>query len=427
MLRFFYTALMYAIQPFLMLFMWKRGVSVPEYSKRLGERYGFYGKNPPPKPNGIVVHAASVGEVIAATRLVKLIRLAYPELPITVTTVTPTGSARVKSAFGDKVSHFYLPYDLPYSINQFFDFIQPKLIIVIETELWPNFIRQAKNRHIPFVIANARLSPRSAKRYGWIRNSMKNILNDISLIMAQDQISAERYLQLGFDSTKLVNTGNLKFDLEISEKLRQKVLDTALQLKITERPVWIAGSTHEGEEEMILNAHKMLLNDYPNLVLILVPRHPERFKSVEKLIIKSGLKYILRSEHQTLENNCSVLLGDTMGEMMVLYGLAQIAFVGGSLVHHGGHNPLEPIAYKIPVISGRHTFNFPEVFDKLRNVHGVLEIDDCEKSLAQAVGNLLKNATARRQIGQAGFAVLQENQGALHRQLELLYPYLERE
>lgn len=427
MLRFFYTTLMYVIQPLLMLFMWKRGLNVPEYSKRLGERYGFYGDNQAPDPNGIIVHAASVGEVIAATRLVKLIRLAYPELAITLTTVTPTGSARVKSAFGDKVSHYYLPYDLPHAINRFFDFIQPKLIVVIETELWPNFIRQAKNRRIPFVIANARLSPRSAKRYGWIRNSMKNILNDISLIMAQDQVSAERYLQLGFNPQKLVNTGNLKFDLEVTEKLRQKVLESAQQLQITERPVWIAGSTHEGEEEMILNAHKALLQRFPTLVLILVPRHPERFKLVEKQIIASKLNYVLRSDKCELKAHHSVLLGDTMGEMMVLYGLAQIAFVGGSLVHHGGHNPLEPIAYKIPVISGKHTFNFPEVFEKLRNVDGVLEIDDSEKSLEQAVANLLKNATARRQIGQAGFAVLQENQGALPRQLELLYPYLENE
>ncbi len=306
----------------------------------------------------MVIHAASVGEVIAATLLIKAVSKQYPELPLIVTTVTPTGSGRVQAAFGNSVSHFYLPYDLPDAIERFLNFIDPKLMIVIETELWPNLIRKVNIRKIPFVIANARLSPRSAKRYGWVKGSIKDMLNQISLIMAQDEVSRDRYLALGYAPAKMVNTGNLKFDLEITPQLHQSVIKTKASLNLTERPIWIAGSTHEGEEKLILDAHKLLLEHYPNLVLILVPRHPERFGLVELLIQKSDLNYVKRTENKTLSQNTQVMLGDTMGEMMLLYGLSDIAFVGGSLVKHGGHNPLEPIAFNIPVVSGLYTYNF---------------------------------------------------------------------
>lgn len=421
-----YTVLSYLIQPLILLMMWKRGLKLPEYRKRLWERYGCYGKLEKPQTQGVVVHAASVGEVIAATPLIKAIQKKYPSLPITVTTVTPTGSARVKAAFGESVAHFYLPYDLPDAVKRFLRFVEPKLFIVIETELWPNLIRQIHKNHIPFVIANARLSPRSAKRYGWIKSHLRNMFNEITLILAQDEVSAQRYIQLGFNPQHLINTGNLKFDLEITDELRQEVAQTTQHLKLTERPVWIAGSTHEGEEKIILEAHQQLLVHYPNLVLILVPRHPERFQSVEQLLQKMQIPYVKRSENQVVSTDTQVLLGDTMGEMMILYGLAQIAFVGGSLVKHGGHNPLEPIAFELPVISGVHTFNFPEIFAKLRSVNGVIEIDSNVTALVDAVTYFLAHPELGKKISQAGFAVLSENQGALKRHLTLLAPYLEK-
>lgn len=426
MLRFCYTVLAYLIQPLLLLMMWRRSLKLPAYRQRLKERYGFYGDAIAPKQQGIVIHSASVGEVIAATPLIKTIQEKYPDLPITITTVTPTGSARVKAAFGQSVSHFYLPYDLPFAIRRFLNFVQPKLFIVIETELWPNLIRQMTLNHIPFVIANARLSPRSAKRYGWIRPAVKNMLNEIRLILAQDNVSADRYISLGFPEQKLINTGNLKYDLIITDKQRQNIIDAATALQINQRPVWIAGSTHEGEEKIVLDAHQKLLEKYPNLLLILVPRHPERFDSVETLLKKMAIPYVLRSTHQPLNDETQVLLGDTMGEMMILYGLAQVAFVGGSLVRHGGHNPLEPIAFELPVISGIHTFNFPEVFAKLRDVNGVIEIESKTDCLVNAVDYLLDHQEHGKAISQAGFAVLQENQGALQRHLDLLTPYIEK-
>lgn len=423
MLRFLYTFLLYLAQPLILLIMFYRGRKQPAYRKRLMERYGYYSAEPP-KPNGMIIHAASVGEVIAATPLIKALQAQYPHLAITVTTVTPTGSSQVEAIFGKRIFHAYLPYDLPDAVNRFFDFVQPKLLVVIETELWPNLIRQASQRNIPFIIANARLSPRSAKRYGWIKSSLRKMLGEISLIMAQDKVSAERYLTLGVKPTQLVNTGNLKFDLEVTPDLRQKIEQARTTLNIGNRPVWIAASTHEGEEKLVLEAHQQLLASYPKLLLMLVPRHPERFDLVEMQVKKSRLHYQKRTENQPLANNTQVLLCDTMGEMMILYGLAKIAFVGGSLVKHGGHNPLEPIAFELPVISGVHTFNFPEIFAKLREVQGVLEIESRSEVLSQAVEFLLKNTNACQMISQMGFEVLKENQGALKRHLALLERYL---
>ncbi|AGO17154.1 3-deoxy-D-manno-octulosonic-acid transferase [Glaesserella parasuis ZJ0906] len=427
MLRIIYTILGYLVLPIISLIIWQKEHSLPKRRKCLKERYGFYSSGEiKPQANGIVIHAASVGEVIAATPLIKAILANYPQLSVTVTTVTPTGSDRVKAAFGDSVHHLYLPYDLPDAVKRFLDFVEPKLLIVIETELWPNLIHQTHQRQIPFVIANARLSPRSAKRYGWIKPYLQEMLSEIDFILAQDQVSADRYLGLGFNAEHLVNTGNLKFDLEISPQLREKVAQTAVELHLLDRPIWVAGSTHEGEEKMLLEAHQQLLKQYPDLVLILVPRHPERFDSVENVLKNMGIPYVTRSSFEPLRAETSVLLGNTMGEMMLFYGLAQVAFVGGSLVKHGGHNPLEPIAFELPVISGVHTFNFPEIFAKLREVRGVIEIQSDVTSIVDAVNYFFEKPELEQKISQAGVSVLQENQGALTRHLQLLAPYLEK-
>lgn len=423
MLRFFYTLFNYLAQPLVLLMMLKRSLKAPKYRQRIWERYGLYPHETKPKPDGIVIHAASVGEVIAVTPLIKAIQQHYPALPITITTITPTGSDRVISTFGNTVYHYYLPYDLPDAIKRFLKFVRPKAFIVVETELWPNLIRQVSKKQIPFIVANARLSPRSAKRYGWIKPILKNMFNDISLILAQDSVSEARYLSLGFATEKLVNTGNLKFDLSVNEKLYQKIQHTEQQLQITDRPIWIAASTHEGEENLILAAHQLLLAQYPNLLLILVPRHPERFEPVAQMIKKVGMNYTTRTSHSPILPTDQVMLGDTMGEMMLFYGLSDIAFVGGSLVKHGGHNPLEPIAFKIPVISGIYTFNFPEVFDKLREVNGVIEIASTAEALAESVDFLFKHPKQKANISLAAFDVLKENQGALQRHLNLLSPY----
>lgn len=423
MFRLFYSLILYIAQPFLLLFMLIRSLKATEYRHRLSERYGFYGNSAQPESQGILIHAASVGEVIAATPLIKALLQQYPQLGVTVTTMTPTGSARVKSAFGDQVSHFYLPFDLPDAVSRLLNFIQPKLCIVIETELWANLIHQCHQRHIPLVIANARLSARSAQRYGKLTSWLQPILNKISLIAAQDSTSGSRYQHIGYQGNLQV-TGNLKYDLSLGDELWQGVRQ--FKLSLGERPVWIAASTHEGEDEIVLNAHRTLLETYPDLLLILVPRHPERFDKVAELIEKQGFSYRRRSEKQNADNNHQVLLGDTMGELMLMYGVSEIAFMGGSLIPRGGHNPLEPLAFKLPVICGKYTFNFPEIMAQLKAQQAVIEIEENPTALTQAVAKLLSSTEERTKIGDAGYAVLRENQGALARLLALLAPYLEK-
>ncbi|AKO46086.1 lipid IV(A) 3-deoxy-D-manno-octulosonic acid transferase [[Haemophilus] ducreyi] len=426
MLRIIYTLLNYLSQPVLLLMMWQKTARHTKQTSRLWERYGIYRQLTAPRPQGIVIHAASVGEVIAATPLINAIQTLYPTLPITVTTFTQTASERVQAIFANTVSHIYLPFDLPFAVNRFIKFTQPRLFIVIETELWPNLITQAYRQQIPFIIANGRLSARSLKHYQWFKPALQKILNQISMIIAQDQISAERYAQLGFNLQQLTTAGNLKFDLEISEQLRQTIQKTKQTLTLANRPVWIAGSTHEGEDEIILATHQQLLTEWPDLLLILAPRHPNRFKNVENLLIKSELCYVKRSQQCPLTDHTQVLLADTLGEMMILYGLANIAFVGGSLIKHGGHNPLEPIAFGLPIISGIHTFNFLEIFNKLKAIHGVIEVTNDPTDLAQAVNLLLKDPKKYTAIAQSGLSVLKANQGSLQRHLQLLAPYLEK-
>jgi len=249
------------------------------------------------------------------------------------------------------------------------------------------------------------------------------MFSQISLIAPQDSISGKRYLELGYEKDRLQLTGNIKYDLVVSDELLKDI--TILHESwAKDRQIWIAASTHEGEEELILQAHHLLLKKHPNLLLLLVPRHPERFNPVADLIEKANFNFIRRSTGDIPSENTQVILGDTMGELMLMYGISDIAFVGGSLVKHGGHNPLEPLAFKLPVVSGKHTFNFPEVFTSLLEVQGVLQINSTEKALAEIIDKLLNSKEARQRLGNAGYEVLIENRGALQRLLDLLHPYL---
>jgi len=414
---------MYLAQPFLWLSLLAGSMKASRSRKRLGERYGLYCKLSSPKPNGVLIHAASVGEVIAAVPLIKRIQQDYPHLSITVTTMTPTGSDRVKAVFGESVTHVYLPYDLPDAVARFIGFVQPSLVVVIETELWFNLIHQLAKKQIPFVIVNARLSARSTKRYGWFKKALKPLLENITLIAPQDEVSLSRYAQLGIAPERLKLTGNIKYDLNLTADLLANISALKTQWS-TSRPIWIAASTHEGEDEIILKSHRTLLQRFPDLLLILVPRHPERFNSVAQLIEQQGFNYIRRSGYLIPQAETQVVLGDTMGELMLLYGMADVALVGGSLVAHGGHNPLEPLAFKLPVISGKHTFNFPEIFAKLEARQGVLMTEENPQAVAEAVAQFLESPTLGQCYGNAGYAVLNENRGALQRVMDLLKPYL---
>lgn len=415
-----YQVLLYLIQPLIWLRLLLRSRKAPAYRKRWAERYGFCAGKV--VPGGIMLHSVSVGETLAAIPLVRALRHRYPYLPITVTTMTPTGSERVQSAFGNDVHHVYLPYDLPGSIRRFLDQVNPKLVIIMETELWPNLINALHQRQIPLVIANARLSARSAAGYQKIGGFIRDILRRITLIAAQNQEDGERFIELGLIRSQLTVTGSLKFDISVTPELAARAITLRRQWA-PRRPVWIATSTHEGEEAILLEAHRKLLEKHPDLLLILVPRHPERFPTAKELTQKAGFSYTTRSSGEIPSGSTQVVIGDTMGELMLLYGIADLAFVGGSLVERGGHNPLEAAAHAIPVLMGPHTFNFKDICAKLSEAGGLITVSDVN-SLVKEVETLLTDEDYRLYYGRHAVEVLYQNQGALQRLLQLLEPYL---
>lgn len=414
-----YTALLYIIQPLVWLRLLLRSRKAPAYRKRWAERYGYCRNKV--VPDGILLHSVSVGETLAAIPLVRALRHRYPSLPITVTTMTPTGSERALSAFGKDVQHVYLPYDLPCAMNRFLNTVRPKLVIVMETELWPNMISALHARKIPLVIANARLSERSAKGYGKLGKFMRRLLSRITLIAAQNEEDAARFLALGLKRNQLAVTGSLKFDISVTPELAARAITLRRQWA-PRRQVWIATSTHDGEEAIILQAHRKLLEKFPDLLLILVPVTPNVLKMRVRWCRKAASALPCAAAVRS-SGSTQVVIGDTMGELMLLYGIADLAFVGGSLVERGGHNPLEPAAHAIPVLMGPHTFNFKDICAKLQQADGLITVTDAD-SVVKEVSTLLTDEDYRLWYGRHAVEVLHQNQGALTRLLQLLQPYL---
>ncbi|MCE0463028.1 lipid IV(A) 3-deoxy-D-manno-octulosonic acid transferase [Pseudomonas uvaldensis] len=415
--RTLYSALFYLGLPLVAIRLWLRARKAPAYARRIGERFSW--GLPVMVPGGIWVHAVSVGESIAAAPMIRALLQRYPQLPITVTCMTPTGSERIQALFANepRIQHCYLPYDLPCAAKRFLDRVRPTLAVIMETELWPNHIHQCARRGIPVALANARLSERSARGYGRFPRLTRPMLAEMSLFAVQTDAEAERFRQLGARDETIAVTGSIKFDLTIDPQLLESASALRRQWQATERPVWIAASTHEGEDEVVLAAHRRLLASYPDALLILVPRHPERFDSVYRLCESEGFATIRRSGAQPVTAQSSVLLGDTMGELLFLYALADSAFVGGSLVPNGGHNLLEPAALAKPVLSGPHLFNFLEIAAQLRAAGALQEVEDAE-SLALAVQRLFELPRDAQRMAEAGLAVMRTNQGALQRLLD---------
>jgi 3-deoxy-D-manno-octulosonic-acid transferase len=396
-----------------------RAWRAPAYSRRIGERFAL--GLPTLRPGGIWLHAVSVGESIAAAPLVRELLARYPQLPITVSCMTPTGSERIQALFGgpeyaDRVQHCYLPYDLPWAAARFLDRVQPRLAVIMETELWPNHIHQCARRGIPVALANARLSERSARGYARFAKLTAPMLAELSLVAVQTAAEAERFRSLGARPECVEVTGSIKFDLRIDPELLDRAAALRGQWQAESRPVWIAASTHAGEDEIVLAAHRQLLKLNPDALLILVPRHPERFGSVFELCQRQGFSTQRRSSGAPLAAGDQVLLGDTMGELLFLYALADLAFVGGSLVANGGHNLLEPAALGKPVLSGPHLFNFLEIAAQLREAGALREVADAD-DLAQQIEQLWRAPEATQAMREAGLAVMQRNQGALARLL----------
>lgn len=415
-MRFLYTLAMYLVTPIIVLRLLARGVRYRDYHRRWRERFGFFDM---PGVNGSLwVHAVSVGEVNAAEPLIKALRKDYPHAPLVVTTVTPTGSERVRQLFGDSVFHVYLPYDLPFAVTRFLRRVRPRLAVIVETEIWPNLYFACRKRGIPMMIANARLSERSLRGYKPMGSLVAQALGCVRQIAAQSQTDAARYRELGADPDKIVVTGNLKFDMPVPYDAEVKGAELRQQWGPL-RPVWIAGSTHEGEELPVLEAHLEVLTRWPDALLLIAPRHPERFKLVENSARSLGFMVGTRSTDRVPSAAHQVFVIDAMGELMPFYAASDLAFVGGSLAPIGGHNVLEPAALSTPVLVGPHTFNFEEITLTLIREGGALRVNSAEELGAQVL-MLLRDGPRRDRMGMVARIVFDSERGAVKRVMRMI-------
>ncbi len=395
-----------------------RGRREPAYRERVAERFGHVS---PELPRGAVwFHTVSAGETIAAAPLIRTLAEEFTEVPFLVTTMTPTGSAQVQARLADCVAHCYAPYDFAGAVARFLDRTAPRLLVLMETELWPNLIAAAHRRGIPVVLINARLSPRSARGYGRIGALTKDMLGQLDFIACQYPDHASRFLELGAASDKVSALGSIKFDVRLPDDYVARLDGLRKQWGLGDRPVWIAASTHPGEEQVVLEAHRVLRNTYPDACLLLVPRHPARADEVEQLAGTAGFTLVRQSEiGHGLSADTSVVLCDTMGQLQYLYGLAQVAFIGGSLVPVGGHNPIEAAVCALPLLVGPETFNFAEVVTAFKEAGCLFEARHA-RGLAERIERLLADDLQRGRLGAAARQVVVQNTGATERLLDLL-------
>jgi 3-deoxy-D-manno-octulosonic-acid transferase len=396
-----------------------RAVVNPSYRPGLPQRFGF---GYPALDKSIWIHAVSVGEVVAAAPLVRALLREYPQHRLVMTTVTPTGATRVRSLFGDKVDHAYIPFETPFSVNRFFAALRPVIALVMETEIWPNLYHGCGSRGIPLVLVSARISPKSVDSYRKLLPLFRETLSHGIVIAAQSRADAERFLSLGAAPERTRVTGNIKFDIEVPAGLDEQ--GAALRSgTFGNRRVWVAASTHDGEEEQVLRAHEQLLETFPELLLVLVPRHPDRFDAVRELARRREHRVVSRTDERAADEDTTVFLGDTMGEMMLFYAASDIAFVGGSLVPIGGHNLLEPAAVGVPVITGPHGFNAEEIAERFVDEKACRLVDGPD-ALAGTVAELLRDESAAAELVGNASRILEKNRGALERLLELVRPLI---
>jgi 3-deoxy-D-manno-octulosonic-acid transferase len=390
-MRGLYSALIRCAAPLAFAVVLWRGFKDRSYWQGLAERFGWGAARTQPV---LWVHAVSLGEMSAAAPLVRALCALHPETPLVLTTATPAGRARAHSLFA-KADIRFLPYDTPGAMRRFLARIKPRLAVIMETELWPNLYRECARRGVPLLLANARLSAKSVSRYRRFGHLFSDLLRDNVLIAAQSAADAARFTSIGARHVSVV--GNVKFDLQVDATVKTRGL--GLRAQFGPRPVWIAGSTHSGEDEAVLHAHRELLESAPTALLVLVPRHRERFEAVAKLLAGQGLRYARRSAGDGVSDEIPVLLVDTLGELASLYATADVAFVGGSLVPIGGHNLLEPAALGIPVLTGRYTANSRDIAALLLEHGAAREVTDAAElshALKALIGSRGAAADGRR-------------------------------
>ncbi len=418
-----YTLLLWLALPVVVIRLGLRAARSPGYRGRISERFGS-GKSDKQFCD-VWVHAVSVGEVNAATPLVQRLLDEKSDLDILITTMTPTGAQQVVDTFGNKVRHRFAPYDYPFAIRRFIDHFSPKLLILMETEIWPNMIRLCHHQGIPVVMANVRLSARSARGYRSVLFLVREGLNKVSLFATQSEADRQNLLSLGVAKSKTHRTGSMKFEIKMPASVNE-VAHAVRRDWSPNRPVVVAGSTHEGEEDLLLRAFQSLLNDFPDLLLVIAPRHPERFESVVKLVARQGFKASRRTRQSgALDASVQIQIADTMGELPVLYGAADIAVVGGSLIPIrgiGGHNILEPCAVGVPVIFGRNMGNFLEISEIALRAGAGFQVSD-EAALITQLRGLLDEAPLRDSVGEAGRMMVEQNAGATQKTCDLILPF----
>ncbi|EMF7364829.1 lipid IV(A) 3-deoxy-D-manno-octulosonic acid transferase [Vibrio vulnificus] len=364
LVRWLYTLLLALAAPLLLLGLYRSKPNKPKFGKRWKEHFGItpklVGQNQP-----LWIHAVSVGESLAAVPLIKAIKEKTPDQVIVVTTTTSTGAEQI-AKLGNLVEHRYMPIDFAFAVRGFLKAINPAKMLIIETELWPNTLATVHKANIPIIVVNARLSEKSQQNYAKVQPLFNLIHSCLGKVLCQSQADADRFAKLGIPTNKLSVTGSIKFDIHISDEIKHQGAELRTLLG-QQRPVWIAASTHRGEDEQVLDAHRQVLETHPNALLILVPRHPERFDSVFELCQTQGFETVRRTQANTIADSTQVYLGDTMGEMLILLGAADVCFMGGSLVGDkvGGHNVLEPAALGIPMIIGPSYYNFKDIVDRL--------------------------------------------------------------
>ncbi len=416
-MRLLYSALFYLLLPLVVLRMLWRSRRAPAYRQRLAERFGVFSA-PPVEPT-IWVHAVSVGETLAAAPVIEDLLQLYPGHRMVVTTTTPTGSERVQALFGERVFHVYAPWDLPGAVQRFLRALRPQLLLIMETELWPNMLHYSARSGCRILLANARLSERSARGYARFPSLTRGMLQRLDTVACQAQADGQRFLDLGLPEPALHITGSIKFDLELDAAIQARARQLRQEFGADSRPVLVVASTHPGEDELVLEAFARVRRDFETTLLVLVPRHPERFDGVYTLCKESGWQVQRRSTGRAPVADDDILLGDTMGELVVLLSTASVAVIGGSLVEHGGHNVLEAAAWGVPVVTGPHMFNFAEISELLTQAGGMIWLQD-PSELGDCLAELLQDATRRQQMGAAGRQVVADNRGARQRLLELV-------
>lgn len=425
---FLYRLIIVFALPFFLTRLAYKAYRNPLYRQRFAQRFGFYSRVKTAVPHGICIHAVSVGEVNAASGLIQALLHTYPNTPITVTCMTPTGAQRIQTLFGDKVQHVYLPYDFAFAMRRVLAHIKPSLLIIMETEIWPNLLHQCRKRRIPVLFANVRLSQGSYQGYRKVAAITRRLLPSVEKFMVQTADDAARLVDLGANADAVHVCGNVKFDYSACVD----AIETGRYIRhaIGARPVWIAASTREGEEQHVLNAFKQIKKVVPELLLILVPRHPERRDNVLSLIQQADLQSLCYQDtkwlHElhavptaTLDAQVDVLLVDAIGVLANFYAAADLAFVGGSLVDNGGQNMLEPCAYQLPVLFGPSVYNFTHITQLLLQAKAAIQVQDSHE-LAKQVMMLIESKHAAQDIANNAKAVIQQNQGALARHLDII-------